>query len=227
MSVSQLAKEVKESPTLRLNETAARLREKGEPVIHLGSGEPKSKVPLDAILACSAKLKTADIRYTPTEGIPALIKAIRHHLVKPNLMLQASSNVVSVVMDEKIDEATQVSEVILGARVRGTGRTIGYTQSELRPDDRFSVVDILFFGTAKTKNVASKGPARVHSNGTTRIGACKRVWVDEAGLHSLPRPSNIPDCSCSMNQPRKWIPIPVANSGTNCSKCATPVQPFW
>ncbi|MCD6250254.1 MAG: pyridoxal phosphate-dependent aminotransferase [candidate division Zixibacteria bacterium] len=76
MSVSQLAKEVKESPTLRLNETAARLRDKGEPVIHLGSGEPKSKVPLDAILACSAKLKTADIRYTPTEGIPALIKAI-------------------------------------------------------------------------------------------------------------------------------------------------------
>ena len=76
MSVSQLAKEVKESPTLRLNETAARLRDKGEPVIHLGSGEPKSKVPLDAILACSAKLKTADIRYTPTEGIPALTKAI-------------------------------------------------------------------------------------------------------------------------------------------------------
>jgi aspartate aminotransferase len=76
MSVSQLAKEVKESPTLSLNEIAGRLRAKGEPVIHLGSGEPKSKVPLDAILACSAKLKTADIRYTPTEGIPALIKAI-------------------------------------------------------------------------------------------------------------------------------------------------------
>jgi len=76
MSISQLAREVKPSPTLRLNEEAARLRDKGEPVIHLGSGEPKSKVPLDAILASSAKLKTADIRYTPTEGIPSLIKAI-------------------------------------------------------------------------------------------------------------------------------------------------------
>jgi aspartate aminotransferase len=76
MSISQLAREVKESPTLKLNEKAARLRDKGEPVIHLGSGEPKSKVPLDAILACSAKLKTADIRYTPTEGIPSLIKSI-------------------------------------------------------------------------------------------------------------------------------------------------------
>ncbi len=76
MSISQLAREVKESPTLRLNEEATRLRDKGEPVIHLGSGEPKSKVPLDAILACSAKLKTADIRYTPTEGTQSLLKAI-------------------------------------------------------------------------------------------------------------------------------------------------------
>lgn len=76
MSVSQLAREVHASPTLRLNEEARKLRERGEPVIHLGSGEPKSKVPIDAILTCAAKLKTADIRYTPTEGIPALIQAI-------------------------------------------------------------------------------------------------------------------------------------------------------
>ena len=76
MSISQLAREVKESPTLKLNERARLLREKGEPVIHLGAGEPKSKVPIDAVLACSAKLKSADIRYTPTEGIPPLLKAI-------------------------------------------------------------------------------------------------------------------------------------------------------
>jgi aspartate aminotransferase len=76
MSVSQLAREIKESPTLRLNEAARLLRERGEPVIHLGSGEPKSKVPLDAILSCAAKLRTADIRYTPTEGIPSLIQAV-------------------------------------------------------------------------------------------------------------------------------------------------------
>lgn len=76
MSISQLAREVKESPTLKLNEAARRMKERGEPVIHLGSGEPKSKVPIDAVISCSAKLKTADIRYTPTEGVPALIKAI-------------------------------------------------------------------------------------------------------------------------------------------------------
>ena len=36
MSLSQLARSISESPTLKLNETAALLREKGEPVIHLG-----------------------------------------------------------------------------------------------------------------------------------------------------------------------------------------------
>ncbi len=76
MSISQLAREIHESPTLRLNEAARVLREKGEAVIHLGAGEPKSKVPMDALLSCAAKLTTADIRYTPTEGIPSLVKAI-------------------------------------------------------------------------------------------------------------------------------------------------------
>lgn len=76
MSLSQLAREIKESPTLALNEAARQLSERGEPVIHLGAGEPKTKVPMDAILTCAAKLKSGEVRYTPTEGIPSLIKAI-------------------------------------------------------------------------------------------------------------------------------------------------------
>jgi aspartate aminotransferase len=76
MTISKLAREIKESPTLKLNETAGKLRDRGEPVIHLGAGEPKSKVPIDAILSAASKLTTADIRYTPTEGISSLIKAI-------------------------------------------------------------------------------------------------------------------------------------------------------
>ena len=76
MSLSQIAKSISASPTLKLNEKAAVLREKGEPVIHLGGGEPKSKVPMDAILATAAHLNTAEIRYAPADGIPALKKAI-------------------------------------------------------------------------------------------------------------------------------------------------------
>src|SRR5574340_1382102 len=72
MSISQLARSIKASPTLKLNETAAVLREKGEPVIHLGGGEPKSRAPIDAIVNCTALLNTGEVRYTPPDGIPAL-----------------------------------------------------------------------------------------------------------------------------------------------------------
>jgi aspartate aminotransferase len=76
MSISQIARSISGSPTLALNEKAAILREKGDPVIHLGGGEPKSKAPMDAIIATAAHLNTGEIRYAPADGIPALKKAI-------------------------------------------------------------------------------------------------------------------------------------------------------
>jgi aspartate aminotransferase len=76
MSISQLARSIGQSPTLKLNETAALLRDKGEPVIHLGGGEPKSKAPINAIINSAALLNSGDVKYTPADGIPALKKAI-------------------------------------------------------------------------------------------------------------------------------------------------------
>jgi aspartate aminotransferase len=76
MSFSQLARSIPDSPTLRLNEKARLLRERGEPVIHLGIGEPKNKTPITAVLSSAAKLRSGDIKYTPTDGTPSLKKAI-------------------------------------------------------------------------------------------------------------------------------------------------------
>lgn len=76
MSLSQIAKTINASPTLKLNEKAAILRQKGDPVIHLGGGEPKSKAPMDALIAAAAHLNSGEIRYAPADGIPELKKAI-------------------------------------------------------------------------------------------------------------------------------------------------------
>jgi aspartate aminotransferase len=76
MSISQIARTIGESATLKLNETAAILRSKGEPVIHLGGGEPKTKAPIDALVAAAGMLNSGEIRYTPADGTPALKKAI-------------------------------------------------------------------------------------------------------------------------------------------------------
>jgi aspartate aminotransferase len=95
MSLSQLARSINESPTLKLNETAALLREKGEPVIHLGGGEPKSKAPMDAILSCTALLNTGDIKYSPADGIPALKKAIIRYTEEHYKRMVTPENVIA------------------------------------------------------------------------------------------------------------------------------------
>ncbi len=76
MSLSLIASDIAESPTLAMNEQARLLKAKGDPVIHLGAGEPKNRAPIAGILSAAAKLKDGDVKYTPTEGIPALRKAV-------------------------------------------------------------------------------------------------------------------------------------------------------
>ncbi len=94
MSVSQLAKSIAESPTLKLNEEARVLREKGEAVVHLGAGEPRNKAPIGAILSAAAKLSTADIKYTPTDGIPSLKKAIVRYTEENYNRVVATENII-------------------------------------------------------------------------------------------------------------------------------------
>ncbi|MBM2850546.1 MAG: Aminotransferase [Anaerolineales bacterium] len=94
MRLSQLAASIAESPTLKLNEDAQRLREKGEAVIHLGIGEPKNKAPISALLSSASRLSTGDIKYAPTDGIPSLKKAIIRYTEETYGRLVAPENVI-------------------------------------------------------------------------------------------------------------------------------------
>ena len=76
MAISQLARSIAESPTLALNEEARLLREKGEPVINLGIGEPKNRAPISAILSTVSKVTSGNVKYTPPDGTPSLKKAV-------------------------------------------------------------------------------------------------------------------------------------------------------
>ena len=76
MSISLIGQSIGESATLLLNEKAAILRAKGEPLIHLGGGEPQSKTPLDAIISFTGLLNSGDIRYTPVDGTIEMKQAI-------------------------------------------------------------------------------------------------------------------------------------------------------
>ncbi len=94
MTVSRLARTIRESATLRLNEEARILREKGEPVIHLGIGEPKNKAPINALLVSAARLSSGDVKYTPTDGTPSLKKAIIRYMEEQYDRLPAPENII-------------------------------------------------------------------------------------------------------------------------------------
>lgn len=94
MTISHLARSILESPTLKLNEEARLLREKGEPVIHLGIGEPKNKTPITAILSSAAKLSAGDIKYTPPDGTPSLKKAILRYMEENYQRLFSPENII-------------------------------------------------------------------------------------------------------------------------------------
>src|SRR5512147_383118 len=94
MTISQLARSIAESPTLKMNEEARLLRERGEAVIHLGIGEPKNKTPFPALLSAAAKLNTGDIKYSPTDGLPTLKKAIVRYTEDNYDRLVAPENII-------------------------------------------------------------------------------------------------------------------------------------
>ena len=54
MPFSKLGQAIGASVTLKLNAEAARMRAAGDPVIHLGGGEPKSLAPKSAVAAVAS-----------------------------------------------------------------------------------------------------------------------------------------------------------------------------
>ena len=112
MSLSTLAKSIAESPPLKLNEEAQKLRERGEAVINMGVGEPKNKAPLNAILSSAAKLTTGDIKYSPTDGIPSLKKAIlRYTEENYDKIVRPENVIVSSVMGDQTSIAPPSSSL--------------------------------------------------------------------------------------------------------------------
>ena len=94
MKLSTLACDIAESPTLALNEEARLLKERGEAVINLGIGEPKTKTPISAVLSSAAKLTSGEVKYTPPDGLPSMKKAVIRYTEENYDRLVAPENVI-------------------------------------------------------------------------------------------------------------------------------------
>lgn len=117
---------------------------------------------------------------------PELVKAINHHLVRPNLFVEITAPLAAAGLAEKVDDTIPIRDCILGTDIYGTAHTTGGTRAELWPDERFAVIDALFFGTTDSENVGYNGPVAIYSRSTIDLAARKRIWIDADGLKSYP-----------------------------------------
>lgn len=76
MHLSRVAQSISESVTLKLNATAAALRKAGEPLIHLGGGEPVTLAPQAAVDSSEELFRSRAIRYAPASGLPEMKAAV-------------------------------------------------------------------------------------------------------------------------------------------------------
>ncbi len=77
--LSNRAKQIGDSPTLKINATARALKAAGKPVIHLGGGEPTYPAPQSAVDAIIQKANSRRIKYIPSSGTPELKQAILNY----------------------------------------------------------------------------------------------------------------------------------------------------
>lgn len=76
ISLSNRAGRIGDSPTLKINAKARALKAAGQPVIHLGGGEPTYPAPQAAVDAIIQKAQSRKIKYSPSSGTPELKKAV-------------------------------------------------------------------------------------------------------------------------------------------------------
>ena len=76
LQLSKLAGVIGDSPTLKINAQACALKAAGQPLIHLGGGEPTYPAPQAAVEAIEKKAASRKIKYSPSSGTPELKKAV-------------------------------------------------------------------------------------------------------------------------------------------------------
>ncbi len=164
------------------------------------SDDPQISAVCDQVLdALAQRLQTAWPRLEPADArfvgqatgwladlgqAPGVTAAVRAELAQPNLWINCSAELVAAGIARPVDRTGPVSDVILGTDIRGSGNTKGRTRVEFVPSDRFAVIDVILQGATQTKTTGYHGPARIHSDGVTRLGVRKRLWLDAQGLHT-------------------------------------------
>ena len=108
-----------------------------------------------------------------------LVQRVREVTGHPNLLVDIEESLLATAVNREIDKEEPVNEVIVGTRVRGTGRTVGQVRLDLVPSTTAAAFELVFGAVNHSKTHGGRGPVTVYSTGETRLDASKRIEVDD------------------------------------------------
>jgi len=96
------------------------------------------------------------------------------------------AKVLGSAVNRVVDQVSPVNDVVLGTRVRGSGHTTGMVLLDFIQSSDQATVDLRLDATNHSNTAGTQGPVTVHTLGTTKVGARKRILVDDQQVRSLP-----------------------------------------
>jgi len=127
-----------------------------------------------------------------------LILSVRERLSHPNLFVEVSDRLVATRVAGPVDDTGPVRDCILGTDIHATGHTTGNLTLEMVPSADCGQFDLVFSGNTATDSVGYRGKLQVFVSGVTRIGARKRLSLDQEKLTSS-RAESAADTDTSIN----------------------------
>jgi hypothetical protein len=121
---------------------------------------------------------------------PGVVARVRSAVNRPNLYLDVDESLLGPAVNRVVDEHAPINDVVLGTRVRGTGHTLGLVRLDFVPASDRAIVDIALDATNHSSTQGTQGPVTVHTRGTTRVDARKRIMIDDEGVVGLPVEAN-------------------------------------
>jgi hypothetical protein len=115
-----------------------------------------------------------------------VVARLRKALGMPNLLLQVDEDLLGRTVNRVVDERAPINEMLLGARVCGTGHTTGLVLLDFQPAEDRAVIDLVLTATNHSQTRGTKGPVTVHTLGTATVDARKRVFINEKAVTSSP-----------------------------------------
>ncbi|HQU45675.1 MAG TPA: hypothetical protein PK867_22870, partial [Pirellulales bacterium] len=114
-----------------------------------------------------------------------VVAQVRGRLSHPNLQVHLSEEMVSSGSLREVNDVQPqpVRDAILGTRILGSGRTVGWARTRLLPDEQRALFETSIVATNRAQTVGYNGPARIYSSSTTQLKGTKRFYLDESGFH--------------------------------------------